>query len=73
MANGSSSVDPREIEADKVIDPIILVLATEDKEPLGHRLTIAIEGKEPMTSRAEVPQLTTPMPLRRGTSPKRKV
>ena len=70
MTDVSLGEEPEEIEDDEVIDPLILVLSMKDKEPLSCRVTSVVEGKEPMTSKAEVLQLTTPMPLRRGTSPK---
>ena len=68
MTDASSSEEPKEIEDNEVRDPTILILATNDKEPPSHRLTSVIEGEKLIASRAEVPQLTTPMPLRRGAS-----
>ena len=70
MTNASLGEEPEEIEDDEVIDPVILVLSTKDRDPLSCRWTSVVKGKEPMASKAEVPQLTTPMSLGRGTSPK---
>ena len=61
MTDASLGEEPEEIKDDEVIDPVILVLATKDKEPLGHRLTSVIDSEGPMASRAETPRLTTPL------------
>ena len=53
--NVSLSSSSKELEDGEVVDPIILVPSTKDKEPLNCRSTSAIEGEEPEANRAVVP------------------
>ena len=69
ITNITSDSLSEEIEDGEVIDPVILVLSTKDKEPLSCRATSVIEGEELRASKVEVSQQATPIPLRRGISP----
>ena len=66
--NISSSSSSEEIEDGEVVDPIILVPSTRDKEPLNRRSMNAIKDEEPEANRTMVPQSTMPMPQWRGIS-----
>ena len=58
----SSSTEEIEDGDGEIVDPIILVPSTKDKEPLDHRSNNAIEDEEPEANRTMVPQQTMPMP-----------
>ena len=58
---------PRKLKTMRSETPLSLSWQQMTRHP-SHRLTSVIEGEKLIASRAEVPQLTTPMPLRRGAS-----
>ena len=66
--NVSLSSSSEELEDSEVVDPVILVPSTRDKEPLDCRSMNAVKDEEPEANRTMAPQQTMPTPQQRGIS-----